>query len=477
MAGPMAVPNPGPNSTFTRLTVLAPTVRVDLALPTDVALSDLMPTLLDMTGVTGARSAGNTSGWCLSPIGRPALDPTASLGSLDVLDGALLQLRPATVDPPEPVFDDIVDAIAATVADGGPAGAGVARIGGSIVTAVLLCLAGLMLLLLDNHSLAVELGAGGAVILLALGAGLARGQRGDRLLGTVVGFGAVPLGLVAGIQAGGWPAGESVLAGFRAGGTTPAQAVLIGCAATLVISAISLFTTVSAASSVLFLGSAAGAVAFGLAAAIQLLFDVPRLDLAAACLALAVLSTLAVPGLATRLAGLPLPVVPSTGVELAADPDPDFEEIMRKARTAGHYAAGLTAALGLFAVVSALVLAHDPDLWPLLLVGVSAIVLLLRTRTMTRRPHVLAMLAAGLGVGLAALLGLYRALEPGDRPWLFVGLLGATAVSAFVAGVIPRHRTSPSARQWLGRFENLATVALLPLAAGVMDLYSAFRHL
>ena len=79
---------------FSRVTVVAPNTRIDLALPADVAVADLLPMLLDMSGEAAAADGGSRhGGWCLAKLGGDALDNSQTLASLGIVDGDLLQLR------------------------------------------------------------------------------------------------------------------------------------------------------------------------------------------------------------------------------------------------------------------------------------------------------------------------------------------------------------------------------------------------
>jgi type VII secretion integral membrane protein EccD len=101
-----------PSSVFTRVTVVAPRTRIDLALPSDIAVANLLPMLLDMAGESSPDGGSNHGGWCLAKLGGDAVDPDRSLSSLGVVDGDLLQIRRRNDNPPPPLFDDVVEAIA-----------------------------------------------------------------------------------------------------------------------------------------------------------------------------------------------------------------------------------------------------------------------------------------------------------------------------------------------------------------------------
>ena len=101
-----------PSAAFSRVTVVAPRTRIDLALPCDVAVANLLPMLLTMAGESSPDGGSKHGGWCLAKIGGDAIDPERSLSSLGVLDGDLLQIRRRNDNPPPPLFDDVVEAIA-----------------------------------------------------------------------------------------------------------------------------------------------------------------------------------------------------------------------------------------------------------------------------------------------------------------------------------------------------------------------------
>src|SRR6478672_5428662 len=123
---------------FCRLTVLAPRQRVDVALPSDVPVAELVPMVLELVGEPGRTVALRP--WRLSGIVGGPLPAAATLGELGVLDGELLRLGPALPVPAAPVFDDPVDAVAAGAATGtrGPRFEAAVVLTASVATAVLL---------------------------------------------------------------------------------------------------------------------------------------------------------------------------------------------------------------------------------------------------------------------------------------------------------------------------------------------------
>ena len=70
---------------FSRVTVVAPRTRIDVALPADVAVADLLPMLLDMAKEATPDGGARHGGWCLARLGDSPLDPSRTLASLGVV--------------------------------------------------------------------------------------------------------------------------------------------------------------------------------------------------------------------------------------------------------------------------------------------------------------------------------------------------------------------------------------------------------
>ncbi|ACU76706.1 secretion protein snm4 [Catenulispora acidiphila DSM 44928] len=105
-----------------RVTVVAPTRRVDVALPEDVPLAELLPELLRLVGdplPTPAALAAALTGYVLTGADGVPLDTAASLTDQGVLHGGVLRLRPADDVPEAAVHDDIADVVAEAVIAGG----------------------------------------------------------------------------------------------------------------------------------------------------------------------------------------------------------------------------------------------------------------------------------------------------------------------------------------------------------------------
>lgn len=186
---------------FTRITVVAPRTRIDVALPSDVAVADLLPMLLTMAREHTPDGGARHGGWCLARIGDIELDPAKTLDGHGVLDGELLQLRKRSESPPPPLYDDIIDAVAlSTPGSYRPWTAQTARVLGA-GAAVLTLLTGAIVLYLAGPGTAEAITAAlVAVALVGIGAVVGR-VYGDARAGVVLGAAALPLAFVAGLFA------------------------------------------------------------------------------------------------------------------------------------------------------------------------------------------------------------------------------------------------------------------------------------
>src|SRR5688572_22516053 len=161
----MRVPYAGPAPPYCRVTVLAPRCRVDVVLPVDVPVAELLPMVLELLHEPGP---GLLAPWRFGWATGMPLPASATLRDLGVLDGELLRVGPTAPIPPAPVFDDPVDALAATVPGRGPD----PRLPAVVVVA--LALAAAVLIARTPSLISVALGAVGAAGFLARTASLAR---------------------------------------------------------------------------------------------------------------------------------------------------------------------------------------------------------------------------------------------------------------------------------------------------------------
>ncbi len=186
---------------FCRVTVVAPDSRIDVALPEDIAVADVYPELLRLTGQT--QPVGAPTGFHLVRRSGTVLDGARTLAAQQVLDGEVLSLRPFAESLPPAVFDDVSDAVASAVvrdrhrwSDDMLRGAGLAG------SAVLLVMLALVLWYADPvrhdmHGLPGVIAGAVGLLLTAVAGVRARVYR-DRLSAVALGLGALPHLLIAG---------------------------------------------------------------------------------------------------------------------------------------------------------------------------------------------------------------------------------------------------------------------------------------
>lgn len=451
-----------PAAIFTRVTIVAPQTRIDVALPADVAIADLLPMVLNMARETTPDGGSRHGGWCLAKLGDTAIDPSRTLGSIGVVDGDLLQLRRRSENPPPPLFDDIVEAVAASAPDSfRPWTPATARVLGQI-TAVLAMVASAVALLLAGPGLAPGLIATGtAIAAVAAGAVIARVYN-DLTTGILVATGGLPIGLVAG--------------SYLVPGAQVEPSLLLGCVMVLVLAGASIL--VIGCGITTFIAAATAATIGALAFLIATLIDYSAAGIAAGAAAVALGGISVLPRFTIQMSRIPLPQVPTSAEDLQEDTDfPDYSMIERRAGVAHEYMTGMIIGSGVAAAIAAVV-ATGGGMFGVILGSVVAAVLLLRARSYANGSQAVALLVSGM----SATLGLFVIWLLAASPTVlmigvFGGLVTIAAASLMLGVVIPGRRFSPVLRRTVDIVEALLIASVLPLALAVMDLYSTLRHL
>ncbi|MGH3547528.1 MAG: type VII secretion integral membrane protein EccD [Pseudonocardiaceae bacterium] len=447
--------------------MVAPRTRIDLALPSDVAVANLVPMLLKMAGESSADGGSRHGGWCLARLGGEAIDPDRPLSSLGVVDGDLLQLRRRRDNPPPPLFDDVVDAIAVAAPDSyRPWTAGTARTLGLVATGLALLASAVALLraaaVRPEFGLSAAALAGAvAVVALIVGATIARVYD-DAKAGVVVAAGSLPLGFVSGLN-------------IVPGGVHAAN-FLLACVLVLVLAAASI--TVLGAGITPFIATATAAALGALTFLVASVVDRPAAGIAAGAAALALCAISALPRLTIHLSRLPMPQVPGSAKDLQEDPGfPDYTAIERRAGVAHEYLTGLIAGCAAVAAIGAMLAAAGGALG-IVLGAVVAAVLLLRARSYANGRQAIALLVSGMVAVAGMMAGLLALVhQPGLLLIGFGGLLVIATFALFAGVVLPQRRFSPVLRQSVDVMEAILIAAVLPLALGVLDLYQTFRAL
>lgn len=449
---------------FSRVTVVAPRTRIDVALPADVAVADLLPALLQMARETSPDGGARHGGWCLAKIGQAPLEGTRTLTGLGVLDGELLQLRKRSEASPAPLFDDVIDAVAlSTPSSYRPWTERTARILGAVAAVLALAAATAALYLAGPGLLEAVVGGMTAVLLVTVAAVLSRVYQ-DPAAAVVLAAGALPLAFVGGLFA--VPDGPG------------RPNLLLACVVVVVVAAAAVgllgagVTTFSAAGSAGLLGAGAALVATLVA------HPAPGIGAGLAAAALVLLS--AAPRLTILLARLPLPAVPTTTKELDEDDTAEFAEFVTIERQAalGHsYLTGMVVGFGGTAAIGGLLAAPAGTMGLLLALTVAA-VLMLRARTYANGVQAVALLLAGMATAGGVVVGWMVTADDQTRVlWIFGTGVVLAAVALVLGVVFPQRRFSPPLRRSVEIIEAVLIAAVLPLGLGVMDLYATMRGL
>ncbi|MEU0137664.1 type VII secretion integral membrane protein EccD [Streptomyces sp. NPDC006296] len=455
-----------------RLTVRAPSVTVDLAVPADVPVADLLPTLLRYVGQEAEEAGLDHAGWVLQRLGDAPLDEETTLAGAGLSDGAVLYLRPHTEALPEARLDDLVDGIADT------AGRrlhtwhpGAAR-GLLLGTAVATVATALVLVFWPGVTGSGSLRAacaGVAGLLLLAGAGSASRAVGDRLSATALGLLVAPcLALAGWVLPGGDVTGpdatQVVGARLLAAGAAGAGGAVIALAATAV-GAPALLATAVVSVAAAVAGALMGYTGLGAPAAVALVSAV--VTLAAGTVA----------PFAFKLAGMRMPSLPSSAGQLQEGIDPYAgDEVAERTLLAGRWVAALFAATGVIAAAALTVIAQHPNLPEVLTAVVLSLLLLLHARGLVHIGQRLTLTVAGIW-GLL-LLARAWAVDSGDgRVVVFAVLLAVAAGLVIASWIVPGRRMLP----YWGRAAELAhtlfAVALLPLSLWVAGLFGWLRGL
>lgn len=453
-----------PTTVFSRVTVVAPQTRIDVALPADVAVADLLPMLLEMARERSPDGGSRHGGWCLARLGDSAMDPSRTLAAAGVIDGDLLQLRRRAESPPPPLFDDVVDAIAVSSPDSyRPWTPQTARAIGQTAAAIALVAGTIALFLAGPGLLQAIAGGVGAVLATTMGGIVAR-VFDDHGTGVLVAASGLPMAFVAGLRT-------------VPGGQLDRPHLLLACTLVLVMAAAAILvlgtgvTTFVAAASAAALG--AGAALFGT------LVAHPAAGIAAGVVAVGLALLSALPRLTIQLARLPLPQVPGSAEDLKEDTGfPDYAVIERRAGLAHEYLTGMIIGCGLVIASCAVIMAVSGRVSGIILAVVVTLVMLLRARTYANGTQAIALLAAGLlsAIGLVAGWSV-RADSLALNLWVFPALV-LLGTAALVLGVVfPRKRFSPVLRRSVDITEAVLVASVLPVALAVMDLYATIRHL
>ena len=446
-----------------RVTVVGENGRIDVALPAQSTVAELVPILARAIAEPGDPGA-YPSGFELRRVGGAALPGDHTVAALGVRDGELLQLVAAGHGTPAAIFDDMVDAVA-----GGVSGApgrwrpALSRRLAGLVAVVAFGAAALVAVLTAPWPAGPVAAGLTAALLLAAGVTVTR-VRDAAAIGSALAGAGMPCLVAAGVG----------LFGAGPGGTARSMVAALAAVAgyallgAILLSAYRMWFSTAVGTAVAGAGTAA-VVATGYAA---------PAGAAAVLVVLALVVSPAFPILSIRLGGLPVPEVPTDMAAFRATETPTPAPVVA-GRTAAAEAAltSMLTAEALVVVVGGAVLLRAGGTAGWILTGVAGLALLVRSRAYLSVAQRAALLSAGLTVLAATAVVLV--LRGGDTAPPAVGVLALLAgAGCAVHAVRAGHRPpSPYWARFLDIVDFVVITALVPAGAAVLGLYGSIQAL
>ncbi|GIJ49007.1 type VII secretion integral membrane protein EccD [Virgisporangium aliadipatigenens] len=453
-------------SGLSRVTVVAPTIRVDLALPSDVSLADMLPTLLTYASADLADDPAARNGWTLSRLGGVLVDSSLTPQQLDLRDGELLYLRPFGTEAPPPVFDDVVDAVA-TATRGRPgrwSPATTRFVGLALAVVVLLVGAVAVLFAGPPQGVGGFVALGLAVTLTVVAAVLSRAS-GERRPAAAFAVVALVHAAVGGLL---------VLAGDRSLRELAAPHVLVAATAVALFTALASVAVGGAGPLFLGTGLVSGALLAGTAVVVLTGLRAAAVAAVLACVVYVLLPLL--PMVSYRLGRLPIPSVPADRDDVRQDVEPwDSALLLERSDRADAYLAAMLTAFAVIGAGAGVLVSRSGGPGAALCVVLGAI-LVGRARWFAHRSQRLPLLLLGaLAVAAAALAGFQSAGTTGRLVWTVAGVLVTAGICAGFGFAAGRRPASPMWGRALDVIEVLLILSVLPLAMWVADLYAWIR--
>lgn len=412
--------------------------EVDLALPRNTHLCQLMPSIVELARGEDAATAGTR--WRLFRIDGHPLEESMTLDQNDVDDGATLLLT--TVAPPEPVWVPCdVSHVAARLTNAAEPTA-LLPVAGAVVAAAVAAAALCWAAAPMTARLATAVGMAAAA---ALTAAMVDRTHTDGPVGATLSVSAVMF---------------SAAAGFVAVPAGPAAAhLLLASAAAMSMSMVLLRLTRCAVMWLTAIAAAAALLATATGVAVAWRLQPAAVGALLACGSLLALTV------APRMSMIVTGIGPSPPD--LAEPVPDAFRVM----STQHVLTGLVVGATTSATVGCAVLTFDAAPPSVAFVAAVAVVLLLRTRT-----HAVSARRTALGLGGIATAALFFAMAtvavPGQVYWLspLVGLAGVAGLSRLLGLT-----AGPVVQRIVDVIEYVAVAAVVPLACWVAGVYGAVR--
>ena len=466
-----------------RVTISAPSRRVDVALPEHVPLAELLPEILRHAGEGLADDGEKHGGWVLRRTDGVALATTQGLYPQGVRDGEVLHLVPAHNEWPELEYDDVVEAIAEGARRRGSAWTPSSTRTATLAAAGVLLGVGLIAIMLAGPAwtAAAYVSLAVAVVLAFAGVTASRAYN-DGRAGAALGAYAMPYAFAGGAVL--------VASNDRVGVLAPLpwlgdSELLAGSVALLIVAVLGGVGVAAA------LRLFTGGVVVGLLGAVSAVVSMFTTAAGAAAVLISVLvcGIGALPLLAIRFGKMPTPPVTlPTGTDGSAGftagsvldsarDRPDREVVFAAVTRTEELLAGMLLGHAVLAAGAFVVLATSGSLSSRILLAVSATALLLRSRLFVTLRQRVPLVVGGL-VGVFALgVGLLRSASA----LLLLVLVVAALLLAIVTVVAGATYSTRPPSPYLGRaadlVDTLVVVSVIPVACAVVGLYDAVGNI
>jgi len=450
-----------------RLIVVAPGRRLDIALPNQLPVALLLPSILKHAGDDLADDAVGHGGWSLRRITGEALDPRRTLNAQGVRDGDILHLTPQRLEWPEPDYDDIVEAIAEGARRRGFGWNQTATRVTGLASAAAVLAAGLPVLLLSGPGWLVPGVVGLTIGLGLVVAGVAFSRAaGDSVAGALIAALGQPYAFLGGLLV----LGD----GYRLT-ELGAPHLLVG-SAMLLLAGLVGYVGVAERTRLFVAGTVTGVA--GVLGGLLGLTSLAPSGAAALVVSLLTVTAPLMPVLSIQLGRLRLPAVPRTAQDLLDDePNPDAGQLGDAVRRTDELLTGMLLGLAVASTACLAVLVASGEFAAVLLSGIVAAGLLLRARLFPTARQRTALLVAGV-LGLTLLLLTVTAALPAPvRPVLLVPVVVAALLANAAGSAYSTRAPSPRLSRWGDILDVLLMIAVVPVACSVLGLYATLRGL
>jgi type VII secretion integral membrane protein EccD len=453
-----------------RVSVNAGDAIVDLVLPAGLPVAELVPQIVDILDDHGGNRFGDPAAkrYQLSLPGSSALPASATLAQSGIRDGEILVLSKSATSLPDPRYDDVADAVSATIdAIARPRAGQPAQVAAAVAASSFTVIGCLVLMRNAISNSAIHsFGSTAAVAALAgfvamLAAVVAHRVYRSRVAGVTLNLIASGFAAAAGFLAvPGVAGGPNVLLAGSAAAVCSVLAIRVTGCGVFVLTASACFATVIAACAL---------VAVITASPLHTISSVCAL-ISLALLGSAGRASIVISGLAPRLPPTERPDSPALARV------PESNSLTAKAVRADRWLASLVAAFASLATAGAVTTALAGTSRPgcIAFAAIVGALLLLRARHDSRRMLLFAI--AGI-LTTGATLACAAAGAPEHGPWIAASTAALAAGAIYLGFVVPATSFSPAIRRSVDLLEYLALIAIVPLTCWICGLYGAVRGL